>query len=128
EPSPRPVERPGESDGTATIARYTPDEVIVDVDTPTPGILILTDQDYPGWEAYVDGRPTEILTSDYVFRGVPLAGGIHRIVLRFVPRAFRRGLWVAAGGSVLALGAMLVTRRRDAGARPDSRAASIASR
>jgi hypothetical protein len=102
----------GEPAGTATIVRYSPDDVVVDVDAPRAGILVLTDQHYPGWEAAVDGTPTEILVTDYVFRGVPVEAGTHRVVFRFVPHTFRRGLWVAAFGSMLTLGALLAIRRR----------------
>jgi len=49
--------------------------------------------------------------TDYVFRGVPVNAGRHRVVFRFVPSSFRRGLWVAALGSMLALGVMLALRQ-----------------
>jgi hypothetical protein len=101
----------GEPAGTATIVHYSPEQVVVDVDAPRAGILVLTDQHYPGWEAEVDGTPTNILVTDYVFRGVPVSAGTHRVVFRFVPRSFRRGLWVAALGSMLALGVMLAVRQ-----------------
>jgi len=123
-PPPLTLSRPaGELAGTATIARYGADEVVINVDAPAPGILVLTDQYYPGWESEVDGTPTEILVTDYVFRGVPVKPGTHRVVFRFVPRSFQRGLWVAALGSMLALGAMFAMRRRGTDPVADSRAA-----
>jgi uncharacterized membrane protein YfhO len=99
--------------GTATIVRYAPEEVVIDVDAPSSGILVLTDQDYPGWQSEVDGIPTEILVTDYVFRGVPVEAGRHHVVFRFVPHSFRRGLWVAAFGSMLTLGTLFAIRRRE---------------
>src|SRR4029077_17521350 len=103
--------------------RYGADEVVINVDAPAPGILVLTDQYYPGGESEVDGTPTEILVTDYVFRGVPVKPGTHRVVFRFVPRSFQRGLWVAALGSMLAFGAMFAMRRRGTDPVADSRAA-----
>src|SRR5262249_30223915 len=98
--------------GTATIVHYAPDQVVVDVDAPVASILVLTDQYYPGWEAEVDGTPTEIMVTDYVFRGVPVNAGRHRVVFHFVPRSFRHGLWVAALGSMLALGVLFAVPGR----------------
>jgi hypothetical protein len=103
--------RAGEPAGTAKVVHYAPDRVVVDVEAPTPAILVLTDQHYPGWEAEVDGTPTDILVTDYVFRGVPVNAGTHRVIFRFVSQSFRRGLWVAALGSMLALGVMLAVRQ-----------------
>jgi len=103
--------RTDEPGGTAEVVDYATDRIVVDVETPSPAILVLTDQHYPGWEATVDGAPTEILMTDYVFRGVPVNVGTHRVVFRFVPHTFRRGLWVAALGSMLALGMMLAVRQ-----------------
>jgi hypothetical protein len=111
-PSPSLSGQSGDPPGTATIVHYAPDQVVVDVDASTAAILVLTDQHYPGWEAEVDGTPTEILVTDYVFRGVPVNAGIHRVVFRFVPHSFRRGLWVAAFGSMLTIGTMFAVRRR----------------
>ncbi len=41
--------------GSATIASYTPDRVVVDVATTRSGVLILTDVMAPGWVAERDG-------------------------------------------------------------------------
>ena len=110
DPPGQPDERPGHVD----IVRYQPREVVIDVDTPAAGILVLTDQDYPGWESEIDGRPAEILVTDYLFRGVPVGAGTHRVVFRFVPYSFRRGLLAAALGTLFAFGATLAMHRRRA--------------
>lgn len=110
-----PLDLPGEPvvpAGSARIVRYAPDEVVIDVDAPAAGILLLTDQYYPGWESEVDGKPTEILVTDYLFRGVPVEAGTHRVVFRFAPRSFRWGLLTATFGSLLVLVAMLAMQRR----------------
>jgi uncharacterized membrane protein YfhO len=65
------------------VTRYSPDEVDVSVPAGSAGgLLMLTDQWYPGWTATVDGRPTTILRADVALRGVAIGPGAHRI--RFV--------------------------------------------
>jgi Bacterial membrane protein YfhO len=67
------------------------------------GLLVLTDQHFPGWEVEVDGEPREILAADAIFRGVPLASGTHEVVFTYRPRSVRVGAWISA----LALAATL---------------------
>lgn len=110
--APRPTSEPS----TARIVEYGAERVVVEVDTPAAGLLVLTDQHYPGWQARVDGAPAEILVADYLFRGVALDAGRHRVELAFVPRSFWRGVGLGAGGLALCAAAALAAtwaRRRD---------------
>jgi hypothetical protein len=101
---------------TVRIAEYAADRVVVDVETPAAGLLVLTDQHYPGWQARVDGRPAEILITDYLFRGVALNAGRHQVVFEFAPRSVRRGIEIGATGlglfALVALAATWQRRRR----------------
>lgn len=63
-----------------------PNRVVVKVDAPRAGYLVLSDVYYGGWSATVDGRPARLLRADWAFRAVPLAAGQHEIVFRFLPR------------------------------------------
>ncbi|MBM3187301.1 MAG: YfhO family protein [Chloroflexi bacterium] len=47
--------------------------------------LVLADQHYPGWRAWVDGRMETILPVDGVFRGVLLEPGAHRVTFTYTP-------------------------------------------
>jgi len=59
--------------------------------------LFLSDVDYPGWRAWVDGSETRIHRADYIFRAVFLPKGDHSIRFRYRPISFRTGLWVSVG-------------------------------
>src|SRR5581483_10990340 len=52
-----------------------------------PGLLVLTDNNFPGWKANVDGEPAELVTADYTFRGVPLGEGEHTVEFTFSPQS-----------------------------------------
>ncbi len=55
------------------------------VTAPSAGVLTVLQADYPGWEAYVDGKKTEIIEVDGCFIGVPVDQGQHEVVLKFRP-------------------------------------------
>lgn len=63
--------------GTARITHYSPNRVLVEVEMPTEGLIFLSDNYYPGWKAYVDGKETKIHRANYTFRAVPVPQGKH---------------------------------------------------
>jgi hypothetical protein len=97
------------------ITAYSPHRVVIQAGLPAPGFLVLTDTNYPGWQALVDGQETEIFQADYLFRAVPLPPGQHTVEFRYSPPSFRTGLVVTlvAGAifSGLALFSTVVRRR-----------------
>ena len=58
--------------------------------------LVMSEIFYPGWKAYVDGEPREILRVDHTFRGLYLEEGRHEVLVVFDPPAFKLGLLVSA--------------------------------
>jgi uncharacterized membrane protein YfhO len=72
-----------------------------------PALLVLSQVWYPGWQVWVDGAPHgQPLRVDYLFQGVALSAGSHRIELRFQPPLWRIG-WIVAGVALLGLLAWL---------------------
>lgn len=67
----------------AQILEYSSQLVRLRVKLAEPGYLVLADMVYPGWQATVDGRPTEILRADTIFRAVELEAGEHTVEFRF---------------------------------------------
>lgn len=98
---------------SASIERYTPNEVHVHAVADGHGYLVLTDSFHPGWSATVDGQSTEILPANVSFRAVPLTPGEHRIVFQFTPPGWPLGAIVSA---VSWLGAGSLAFRRCRGA------------
>jgi hypothetical protein len=71
--------------GSARITEYDPDVVRIQVDADGPAELVLTDVNYPGWKARIDGQSTPIATADGLFRAVTVPAGTHEVVFRFRP-------------------------------------------
>jgi hypothetical protein len=97
EPLALPGSGGGDRPGEARIIEYTPGRVVVDATAPPGGgLLVLTDQFYPGWTATIDGQPAAIHRADYLFRGVLLPAGSHRVEFVYWPASFRIGATVSA--------------------------------
>ncbi|HEX7049505.1 MAG TPA: YfhO family protein [Longimicrobiales bacterium] len=83
--------------GTARIVRYDPSDVEVAVRADRPAYLVLTDNDYDGWTATVDGEPAPVLRADHTFRAVPVPAGEHAVRFHFDPPLLAAGFMISAG-------------------------------
>jgi hypothetical protein len=93
--------------GTAHVDEYTPDRVRVTTSTPRDGLLVLSDNFYPGWRAFVDGREQPVVRGDMLFRTLALPAGQHAVEFRFEPRSIELGLVVSLASLVLAIGLVM---------------------
>jgi hypothetical protein len=101
------------SGGSARIVAYEPERVIVRASSAGQGLLVLGDTWFPGWKAKVDGRSVPIERVDYIYRGVRLGPGAHRVEFSYEPASWRIG-WITSVLSLVALAAVVVVglRRR----------------
>jgi hypothetical protein len=107
-------EQPSEpSGGTIEFVRYESNEIVLAVETPANGWLVLSEVYYPGWRATVDGQAVKVLRADYTFRAVALSPGEHIVKMTFAPWTWRVGLAVSATTWIgLATWAMWKIKRR----------------
>jgi Bacterial membrane protein YfhO len=99
----------------ARIVHYDSSRVTIDVHTACPGLVVLSDTYFPGWNATVNGHGASVLPTDLAFRGIPVPAGHSTIELRYQPSTFRDGLvaaLVAIVGLVLAAALLARSRRR----------------
>src|SRR5262249_51750081 len=81
---PRPTE-------TVTVAYPTPQRAELEVALDSPGLVILADLHYPGWELTIDGHPPPIYRVNRLMRGAAVPAGPHRLVYSYAPRSFQVG-------------------------------------
>jgi hypothetical protein len=106
-----PASAPSSYDG-ATIVAYRSQDVTVRTNGGRAGLLVLNDSNYPGWNAYVDGRKAAVLKTNYLFRGVLIPAGAHEVEFRYEPLSFRIGGWLGILGlGTIALYAFTLLRR-----------------
>ncbi len=88
------------------IQEYRADRIVLDVTVDEPSVLILSENWYPGWLAWVDGMPAEVLPVTGLLRGVPLEVGRHHVVLTYQPLAARIGIGIS---TIAVVGLLLLT-------------------
>lgn len=97
----------------AEVAEYAPERVVVRARLEHPGVLVLNDAWFPGWEARVDGRPTPILHANLLARGVLLEPGPHEIVFTYpIPASLELGAAVTVFGLFALLAVVAIPERR----------------
>jgi hypothetical protein len=104
-------------DTAVTIESYEPEHVVVRVDSAQPALLVLTDANYPGWQAEMDGQPVPIETVNVLFRAIMLPAGQHEVEFSFVSRSFVNGRYLSLLGLILWLLSAVFTRRTPQSAR-----------
>jgi hypothetical protein len=90
---------------------YEPDSLRVEVDTPEPAFLVLSEAYYPGWLATIDDRPAEIYRTDIAFRGVVVPAGRHMVQMQFRPVIFAWARAISALALVV-LSVFIMLRKR----------------
>jgi hypothetical protein len=73
-----------------------PEHVGLTVSTPVANYLILDDQFYPGWHAYLDGSEVPIARANAVFRAVLVPAGKHAVTFTDEPLPLVWGLLLHA--------------------------------
>ena len=98
-----------------TITKYSGNTVTLEVEAMKAGVLVLTDQYYPGWRATLDGKLVHVEQVDYAFRGIPVPAGPHTVTFTFASEPFKRGRNYAVTALIVLMGiginAMVKTRR-----------------
>ena len=73
------------SAGQVRVVRYSPREVVLEIDTPGAAFLTTSEAYYPGWRARIDGRDQLLYLTNVAFRGLPVPAGHHTLTMRFDP-------------------------------------------
>ena len=96
-----PLSQSTEPIGTARIETYTPTHVKISTMAAEDALLVIADSAYPGWQATVDGVPTDIQTANSLFRVVRVPSGEHTVEYKFESQSWRWGLWLNVAGIVV---------------------------
>ena len=86
--------------------------IILSTGSKEPRLLVVSENYYPNWRAYVDGEEVPVLRANYVWKAVYLPPGEHRVELRYrsLTVMTTRAVTLLSLAAVLLLG--IVERRR----------------
>ena len=97
--------------GTVQITRYEPNGIELSTKSEAPSILILSENHYPGWRTYVDGRFVETLRVDYNLRGAMLPAGQHTVEFVYRPKSVYLGAFLSLFAGALLTAGVMIDRR-----------------
>jgi hypothetical protein len=82
-----------------------PQEVVLEAELQSPGLIVLADVYYPGWTLTIDGQEAPMYRVNRLMRGAAVEAGTHRLVYSYRrPPSFVVGGWISISGlSILAL-------------------------
>jgi hypothetical protein len=102
------VERPDTS-VRVVLKNFGIHEISFNVEASGNNLLFVSEIYYPkGWNAYVDGKQTEIFKTNYAFRSIVVPKGNHVVEFKFEPTRYYIGRTISLATNVLAWCSLLV--------------------
>lgn len=89
-----------EPSGQVRVLTYELRRIVLEVNEPASSFLVTSETHYPGWRAWIDGRPAALWLTNAAFRGLFVPAGLHRIEMRFQPSL----IWYGLALTLIALG------------------------
>ena len=96
----------------AQIVGEAPAHLTIETTADTPSVLVVSEINYPGWEAKVEGARAPVYTADFLLRGVPVPQGKHRVEMRYAALGARKGAVISLVALFLTLALGVYSRRR----------------
>ncbi len=83
--------------------KYNNDKYVFDFNIERSGVLVLSDNNYPGWRAYVNGEEKEVVSVFESIKGVYVNTGDNHIVFEYRPRYFNLGFIISIISTILVI-------------------------
>ena len=90
-----------DSGSTIKIVKLDNTNIQIKTTSLSSTFLVLSDVNYPGWQAKIDGKLTHIFQTNYVLRGLLLSEGNHTIDFEFRSQSFYIGAGISTASLVL---------------------------
>jgi uncharacterized membrane protein YfhO len=96
---------------TVEVSAIAPNQMQLEVNAQSRGLLVLSENYYPGWRATIDGQSAPIYRVDSGLRGVIVPRGRSRVELKYAPASVYWGGLFSFLGFGGALAAIWLRRR-----------------
>lgn len=94
----RPLVLPAGRQGDVRIQRDEPGRIELRTQTPSRQLLVVAQNNHPGWHATIDGRPTAVWPVYGDFMGCTVPAGRHDVRLTFRPASLKNGIILSFSG------------------------------
>lgn len=101
------------------VLSYSPNDVVIQIESDNDQLLFLSDTYYPGWKAFIEPSAgsgqveTKIYRANYAFRAAVVPAGNHRVVFRYQPASLALGIKITIISVVAAgLFALFINRKK----------------
>ncbi|WP_026499111.1 YfhO family protein [Butyrivibrio sp. WCD2001] len=95
------------------VDNYSNNRIELTCETDAAGIMVLAECYTPGWEAYVDGKKTNIIEADYSRRALPIPKGEHVITLEYKPMVMILGAWISLASMTVVIAIIIINLVND---------------
>ncbi|HEY6328089.1 MAG TPA: YfhO family protein, partial [Blastocatellia bacterium] len=89
--------------GTANIIEDKRNQVKIATDATQSGLLVLSDNYYPGWRADIDGTAVPIIRANHTMRAVAVPAGHHVVSFGFEPAILKFAIGIVIGTAIVIL-------------------------
>ena len=93
--------------GEVRFTKYSANQLELEVNASSNGLLTLSEVNFPGWIATVDGQPTPIWTSYHILRTIKVPEGNHKVIFCYSLTSLRIGKILTLLGIILLLGLII---------------------
>jgi hypothetical protein len=107
-----PPDTPLTAGETVAITSYAPDRLQLRATASVPRLLVLSEMDFPGWHATIDGQEVPIHRTNFLYRGVIVPPGEHTVEFIYRPASVRNGMVISALALAVVAALLLIGRRR----------------
>ena len=89
-----------------------PGHLSFETSADSQSVLVVSEINYPGWEATVDGTRVPVYTADFLLRGVEVPPGTHHVEMSYTAPGARSGAIISALALCATGGLGIYSRRR----------------
>jgi hypothetical protein len=81
------------------VLKYTPNEILLQVQSSQPRLIVIANSFDPNWKAFINGQKAgPVIPANYVLQGVHIPKGTHLLTIFFFPDSLKTGIILSAIG------------------------------
>lgn len=95
--------------GEVDYNRVSPERIELQVNSPGPGFVVISETHFPGWEASVDGKAVPLIQTNHSLMGVAVPAGSHDVEIVYRPASFYWGAALSIVGLLICVALFLLS-------------------